>query len=529
MIKGSILLLLLFLQSVGARAEVLSIRAEDLLRIGRFDWIAPGLVPDWTDPTLPLIDPDASDAAARLLRRLESQGRAAGFRGVVYDNRDRGHSTLPPGLFPQLMRLDYDAELRAANLDYALGGQILLPAILFGNSSTALTAGAAARSLPRFAMTTSGWPARAFRTYVSNHVYVYPEHRDHDAVDLFPANWPYMIVSQGSSGSDRAFLRSIAMTLAAMAPDTRQRLQDAGLIAPTIQMILRRSLKMILSREAYLSGAAHPTVFDGSQLSPERMVSLASSLRPEDIPPMVRLSVVQEDFEAQAGLGELSERLFDTPSAIARLWRRLEGRSEMLVTAGDTRDPNGRDLQFTWVLLRGDPERVHITPQDARATTAAITIDWQDARPITRARGAEEEGRLSSRIDIGVFAWNGVHDSAPAIISVSFPTHQVRDYRTGPDGQLQLASVDYNAVARQAGYDPLLYWSAPWRDVFTHDDSGTLTGWRREQGAETQEFDAAGRRADGTVLSYEVVGQQGKWPTLRAMSRDTPGRPRGNR
>jgi hypothetical protein len=259
------------------------------------------------------------------------------------------------------------------------------------------------------------------------------------------------------------------------------------------------------------------------------MVSLAASLRPGDIPPLVRLAVVDEDFEAQAGLGGLSERLFDTPSAIARVWRRLEGRSEMLVTAQDTRDPNGRALNFTWVLLRGDPDKVRIMPQDDRGATARITIDWQDAQPITRARGAEEEGRLSSRIDIGVFAWNGVHDSAPGFVSVSFPTHQVRDYRAGPDGHLQLVSVDYNALAREAAYDPLLHWSAPWRDVFTYDDSGTLTGWRREQGAEPQGFDAAGRRADGSVLSYEVVGQQGRWPTLRAITGDASAGPRENR
>lgn len=504
------------LSTAGATAAELTVRGGDLLRIGRLDWIAPGVTPDEPEPDQPLIDPAATGTAAKLLRRLNAEGRTAGFDGVVYDNRDAGHSTLPPDLFPQLTRLAYDDQLRAANLDYGLGGQILLPAIVFGNSSTARTGGPAPRSLPRIAMTSEGWPERAFRTYVSNHIFVYPEHRDHDAADLFPANWPYMITSQGSSGSDQVFLRSIAMTLAAMAPDTRKMLQRAGLVAPTLQMILRRSLAKVTSREAYLSGVAHPTVFDGDQISPGRMISLAASLRPGDIPPLMRLSVVQEDFASRAGLGELSERLFDTPSAIARIWRRLEGRSKMVVTAKDTRDPNGRALRFSWVILRGDPGKVRIEPLDPVGTAARITIDWQDAQPIAPGLPPEGEARLSSRVDIGVFAWNGVHDSAPAFISVSFPTHQVRTYVRQPDGDLQLASVDYNALARKAPYDPLLYWSASWRDDFSYDEAGNLTGWQRKTGTEVQEFSPEGQSAGSTAPTYRVIGAQGRWPLLEA-------------
>lgn len=517
------------LSTAGATAAELTVRGGDLLRIGRLDWIAPGVTPDEPDPDLPLIDPAATGTAAKLLRGLNAEGRAAGFDGVVYDNRDAGHSTLPPDLFPQLTRLAYDDQLRAANLDYGLGGQILLPAIVIGNSSTARTGGAAPRSLPRIAMTSEGWPERAFRSYVSNQIYIYPEHRDHDTVDLFPANWPYTITSQGSSGSDKVFLRSIAMTLAAMAPETRKMLQRAGLVAPTIQMILRRSLKNVTSREAYLSGAAHPTVFDGTQLNAERMISLAASLKSEDIPPMVRLAVVDEDFVTQAGLGDLSERLFDTPSAIARIWRRLEGRSRIVVTAGDTRDPNRRVLSYSWVLLRGDPEKVRIEPLDAAGTTARIIIDWQEARPIASGPSPGGEGRLSSRIDIGVFAWNGVYDSAPAFITVDMPTHQRRIYDAQPDGGLRLASVDYDALARKMPYDPLLYWSAAWRDDFVYDESGALAGWRRMLGTDVQEFDPTGQPADGAALSYRMLGAKGRWPQLEAVQLNGSGDLRNNR
>ena len=196
--------------SIGpARSGEVMLRGTDLLGLGPFGWIAPNFVPPPPDTSLPMVNPAIKDEPYAYLRRLASWRRAAGFAGVLYDNRDRGHSTLPADLFPTLGRLTYAPELRARDLDYGLGGAILLPAVVIGNSSTAVTGGPEPRSLPRLAMTSPGWPDRSFRTYASNHIYVYPEHRDHDEADLFPANWPYMVTSQGSSGSDQPFLRAL--------------------------------------------------------------------------------------------------------------------------------------------------------------------------------------------------------------------------------------------------------------------------------------------------------------------------------
>jgi hypothetical protein len=227
--------------------------------------------------------------------------------------------------------------------------------------------GPAPRSLPRLAMTVPGGPAQALRAYLGNHLYVYPAHRDHDALDLFPGTWACMLASQGSSGSDRPFLRAIALTLAAFRPATRDRLAAAGLVAPAVQMILRRCLAGIETPAAYRSGAAHPPVFAAAALRPARMVAMAAAMAPEAIPPLVRLRVEAETFAAAAGLSGRSERLYDTPVAIARLWRGPAGRQTMTVSAAATRDPNGRPLRFDWVLLQGDPDRVRIEPLDPRA------------------------------------------------------------------------------------------------------------------------------------------------------------------
>ncbi|MCB1312565.1 MAG: hypothetical protein KDK29_12110, partial [Sedimentitalea sp.] len=49
----------------------------------------------------------------------------------------------------------------------------------------------------------------------------------------------------------------------------------------------------------------------------------------------------------------------------------------------------------------------------------------------------------SARIDIGVFANNGVHDSAPAFLSVLLPAHEIRQYEpAGAGGAPALLEID---------------------------------------------------------------------------------------
>ena len=75
------------------------------------------------------------------------------------------------------------------------------------------------------------------------------------------------------------------MILAAFRPDTKARLVDEHLMVPTVQMVFRRSLQNVRSRDDYLSGAAHPAAFEGFEINLARMVSLANSIEPDAIPP----------------------------------------------------------------------------------------------------------------------------------------------------------------------------------------------------------------------------------------------------
>lgn len=457
-----------------ATAVDVTLNATDLVRLPSGVLAAPALVLPREDRSQPIVASGVTGDAAARLRALDEAGLAHGFAGVVYDNRDRGHSTLSPEMFPRLARLAYGFELMAEDMDYGLAGDILLPLAVFGNSSTAITGGDAPRSLARHAMTRPGLPERQARLYASNHLYVYPEHRDHDAVDMYPANWPLTVTSQGSSGSDQPFLEAFAMTLAAFRQDTFARLLGEGLVAPTLQMILRRSLATVQSSEDYLSPAAHPVVFESRLMQPDRMVAAAAALRPGDIPPLVRLEVVEEDFRAEAGLARRDERLFDTSTAIARVWRDFAWEREIVLSTAGTTDPNGRELTVSWRLLQGMPDLVDIEPLDPAGRTARVRVRWHDAFAVMQG-GLP---RAASRVDIGAFAWNGAAHSAPAILSISFPTHERRVYAPSREGEVRLVSVDYDAIGRGVPYDPVLHWSAPWSDVAIREN-GRIVAWGR--------------------------------------------------
>lgn len=447
----------------------------------------------------PVLPPRPKTGALDLLREHWKRGRAAGNAGDLYDNRDRGHSALKPEAFPQLAHVAYSPEARDAELDYGLQDKLLFDRPVFGNSSTAVTGGLLWRSLPRLAMTQGDGtgPLRLWQNAEANALYIYPAHKDwtKEQGDLFPANTPYILVSHGSSGSDQPFLEALALTYAAFRPDTKARLVALHLIVPTVQMIFRRSLQHVTSRDSYMSGEANPAAFEGYTINPARMVSLAQSIRPDAIPPEVRIAVTAEDLgrEGIDYFGEgLSEQLFDTPGAVARIWRSKAATRTMTVSAAETRDPNGRPLEFRWRLLQGDPSKVTITPSED-GTSATITLAWHDPFVIS-----DDNPVTSSRVDIGVFASNGVHDSAPAILSWYFPPSEKRTLETAPDGTLRTAAIDHENPDR-AYADPILVPRTDWRDDFAYAADGSLAGWTRTRpgtspDAPPETFDALGRR-----------------------------------
>jgi len=448
--------------------------------------------------------------AQRRLHELYVERKASGLAGVLYDNRDKGHSSLPQKLWPQLAVTDYSAQAQAAGVNYGLNTQILFDAVTIGNSSTAFGGGGALwRSQPRLAMTSQDGAARLYQLYANDHLYVFPEHRDHDPAskggkgDVLTANTPYLLISQGSSGSDRPFLAAMAAIIAAFTPDTRAFLEQHRLVAPTVQMVFRRSFNGVSDRESYMSGAAHPSVFRASDIDPMRLIGIANALAAGDVPPMPCLAVVQESHpRPRVGYyaDRMTELLFDTPSAIARVWRSVAPTRTMVVSAAATRDPNGRPLRFHWRVLRGDPERIEIVPADDTAATVELTIGWHERRPVP---GMPE--LTTDRVDIAVFADNGRELSAPGFVTIVFPADQRREYEELPGGALRVISVDYADGERSKRYvDPLIFPRRDWRDRYAYDTNGDMLGWARERpGKPAEAFTRYGHR----VLERDPLGR----------------------
>src|SRR5262249_12286534 len=66
----------------------------------------------------------------KLLKKWHAEGTAAGNTGDFYDNRDRDHSALNRGLYPQLDEVMYTPEERKVNRDWA-AQFVLLPQVTF--------------------------------------------------------------------------------------------------------------------------------------------------------------------------------------------------------------------------------------------------------------------------------------------------------------------------------------------------------------------------------------------------------------
>ncbi len=463
-----------------------------------------------------------------------SEGTAAGNVGDLYDNHDRGHSLLDLARYPQLCRIVFGPETQKRDLDMGpqrmflylnakakdaavekksetgtkAAGVSPAPAdsvglstaqmqvgrtIVLGNSSTAITGSALWRSMPRMLLTNPGGPELLTQHYTHNHLYVYPEHKDHDAGraegtgwgDVFFANTPFYFLSQGSSGSDQPIVDALAATLSAFRPETKKYLREKGLVTPMMQMIFRRCYKLVKSDQDYLSGIAHPTVFEGNQVDAEAMVEMAHSIKLDELPPIALLRVLQETlgdpsrdyFDAQP-----SEAVITTPFALARVCNSTAFWREITVTAADSMEINKRPLRFHWVILRGDPDLIKIDEVPGIPAARRIRIGYQTHRPVQPGSDIE-----SSRVDIALFAHNGIHYSPPAIMSFFFPENETRVY----DDQKRILSVDYRGNP-SVYVDPAVVPERIWKDEYHYDETGRLSGWTRFRARKQEEFNAEG-------------------------------------
>ncbi len=434
-----------------------------------------------------LID-SSNDKVGQRIQAWYEEGSAAGNVGDCYENRDGGHSKLPLHRFQQFANITYDSSLKKQKANFGVKVNIAndRPSII--NASLAMMEKPASRSMARLILHNAEFSSQLYSFYRLSDFIFYPEHKDYDQADCFAVNTPYLIISQGSSGSDRPFMFAVAQTLASFHPAVKERLHQRGLLAPTVQMIMRWNYQGIGNADNYLTGNAHPTAFDGKKLDRSGMANMAHAMTSDCLPPLAMIQMVSEqssvsgvdNFDAGA-----SEHLLDTPCAIGRIARDLAETRTFQVSAEESFDVHGRPLTFHWRVLRGDTSKITITPLNDAGSRAEISIRYQP-----NVTAPDQPDLRTHRVDIGVFVDNGFYYSAPAFISIYYPPNEERVY----DEHGTLQSVRYLSPLDMPGEaDMLLIYNKPWTDDY-HYENGQLTGWTRTMhDGESSEFDASGQ------------------------------------
>lgn len=377
-----------------------------------------------------------TDEVAKKLNEWFVNGTAAGLKAITYENRDGQHSPLNTAEYPQLQVFKSTAN------DKGAATQIRATPTL-GNCSMA-SAATQLGCLPRMYMMDPGGNRFLAQQYLSNNLFIYPEHLDHDIGangiggygDLLPLNTPCLVISQGSSFTDQPFLRALLSATAALRPETQKILIEKRLLCPTLQSIFRRSNQMVRTPEDYFTGKAHPVVFDGSQIDEAKMIQIAHDMTPETVPPVVVIQVLEETkIESGKNYFELPGnypwQLSDTPFSIARILRGNEAEHGMLLSFEKTLNLTKKPLAMRAQVLQGDPRFVRIDNSEGKGVMR-LRVRWQP--PVINATGIR-----SHRIDIGIFADNGANISAPAIISFYMLPNEMHFY----DEQGRVSEIHY--------------------------------------------------------------------------------------
>ncbi len=391
-----------------------------------------------------------TDEVGHALNEWFAEGKAAGFDALQYENRDGGHSPLPAPIYPSLRQLAATPEEQKAGKDKG-PAVILRPTPTIGNSSMSAPA-AGLGSIPRMLTLDRGGAEFLFKQYLTNNLFIYPEHQDYDAGangvggwgDLYAVNTPCLIVSQGSSHSDMPFVKALLATAAALPPEVQKQLIRNRILCPTLQALFRQNTTLVQKEADYLSGKAHPPVFDASALDEMRMISAAQILSPLSIPPLAFVDVLSErqsqngrDFFERAELG--NEVIATTPAFIARAFRSSADFYEMRVSAKRSTYLQKRPLTYHWVLLQGDANLVEIHPTED-GSEATIKVRWHPPQHTT-------SGIRSHRVDIGLFARHPLGLSAPAILSFAMLPNERRFF----DDRGRLSEIAFEAGNPELG------------------------------------------------------------------------------
>ena len=350
---------------------------------------------------------DFDTGVFQALLKLVPEG-AGGNLGDLYMNRDGDHSRCVVTNWPGLTEVKFDREGRARGMQLNFPNT-LFPYPVFGNSSMGFTQGPYWRSIPRALVTTEARRLGAMaKFYLSNQVWVYPAVNDVNFStnfygDVFASVTPYWIVTKGISWSDQYYLRSALEISRSLRPEVKKEIVAKGLLAPTVQAIVRKSIKGVKSEEDYLTALAHPTAMPPAGLDQKRMKQLAAGLKADEIPPLARIAAVapeQVDYR-----GKFPELTYTSPFAWAFVLRAAAPRRSFIVKVD-----GGDEYAFSVVHgAEGAAKLERLAPDVAK-----ITLEKSLVSP-------------TNRVDLAMFAktkksgWGAPSFISFAVMDSSYP------------------------------------------------------------------------------------------------------------
>lgn len=452
---------------------------------------------------------------AQEITHWQAQGSATGAAGIIYLNRDdNSDHSIDLSHFPGLARIEYSQDVTARKLSFGAPNTLFIDAATqqlaptIGHCAMGFLSVGYWRSLPRGICSDPRQAMQQPLFLLSNQLLFYNAQNDYTAEhgDLFTVNNPCLISVAGTNGSERVFAEAAVAAICALQPTTRAHLIRERTLMPTLNMLLRLTQKQLSTPEHYLTGRAHPVALSPQNLDTPKLVAAAHALTTNNLPPTAFIKVVRES-QATAGRDFFddaqSEQLFDSPFAIARVFRGV-ARTRSYELEADSDDPN---TTLHWTLLQGNPELITFTP--CPTNNNRITVHVAHHTPFAVASPGDSK-IISTRVDIAAIAQRGSQYSMPAILSIYFLNNEKRTYTN--DGRI--LAVDYTWP--QSGYtDPMLSLPRNWRDEYLYDDHGRMTGWHRIRGLSRERFTVYGHR----VISTDPLGRANQAHQIRYMQR----------
>jgi len=326
-----------------------------------------------------------------------AQASADGNVGDLYMNRDGGHSRLAVTNFPGLTVVSFDGEGHGKERDLDIPN-VRFPYPAFGNCSRAMTAGPYWRSLPRALVTTEVSALnRMMHFYLQNQIWVFPANKDcapaGNLGDVFASVTPYWFTSAGISWSDQPILRAALEASRSFRSEVKAEIVRRGLLAPTIQALVRKSLRGVTDEASYLSPVAHPTAISGSAIDLPRLKKSAADMSIRSIPPLAVLMVESDEPKDKPLWPELT---YQTGFAWAYVLRSADAHRAFTVSA------------------KGSPEYAFAVVHDDRGA-AKVERLAPDAVKISLDKSLMT---TTNRVDLAVFGRAaGTSWGAPSFVS----------------------------------------------------------------------------------------------------------------